>query len=108
MTESADLFQSISNPLYMPWYLEGLASLAAGQGCWEQAACLCGARDALRKALGSGLPPADPAGHARTVAQSREALGGDAFALAYETGRSQSLEEALAEAVVAVPAGGLH
>ncbi len=106
LAESTGLFQELGSPLYVPWCLEGLAGLAAGRGRWEQAGRLCGARDALRAALGSGLPAADPAGYARTLARSREALGGDAFALAYETGRDRSLAEALAEAGLAVPAEG--
>ncbi|MDP8908053.1 MAG: tetratricopeptide repeat protein, partial [Chloroflexota bacterium] len=99
LTESADLFQAIGNPLWLPWCLEGLAGLAAVQGVWEQVVRLCGARDALRTELGSGLPAADPAGYARTLARSREAVGDDAFAFAYEIGRARPLAEVLAEAL---------
>lgn len=99
LIESAGLFQVIGNPMWVPWCLEGLAGLAVEQGQWERAGRFCGARDALRAALGCGLPAAHPAGYARTLARIRETLGGDAWALACETGCNRSLSEALAEAL---------
>ena len=103
LSESASLFQAIGNPLYLPWCLEGLAGLAAEQGCWEQAAGLSGARDALRAALGSNVPAADPVRYAQTLTRSREALGGDAFARAFEVGGTRSLAGTLAVAGRVVP-----
>jgi predicted ATPase/DNA-binding XRE family transcriptional regulator len=98
LAESATLFQSIGNPLYLPWCLEGLAGVAAARGHWERAGRLCGARDALCAALGSGLPPAHPTAYARVLADSRAALGDGAFAAAHEAGQAPSPEQALAEA----------
>jgi tetratricopeptide (TPR) repeat protein len=98
LTESVGLFRAVGNPLWMPWYLEGLAGLAAERGRWEQASRLCGAMDALRAAFGFGLLAADPAGYARRLAQCREALGGR-FDGAYARGRAQSSDEALAEPI---------
>lgn len=89
---------------WVPWCLEGLAGLAATCGAWAHAGRLCGARDQLRVTLGCGLSPAAPASYARTLAEIREALGDDRYALAYETGSTWSLAEALAEAPLAVPA----
>jgi predicted ATPase/transcriptional regulator with XRE-family HTH domain len=102
LIESAGLFQEIGNPLYLPWCLEGLAGLAAEQGNWERAAGLHGARHCLRAALGSELPAANPASYASTLARSREALGGDAFARACESGDARPLAETLAEAGIMV------
>ena len=50
--------------VYLPWCLEGLASLAAAQGDYGRAAELAGARDALRDQIGVFLPPVHPAGYA--------------------------------------------
>jgi predicted ATPase len=94
LTESAGLFEATGNPLFVPWCLEGFAGLAVAEGYWEQAARLCGARDALRARLGSRLPAADPAGYARTLARSREAL---------ESGRARSLAAASSSEELAVP-----
>ena len=99
LAESAALFRAVGNPLYLPWCLEGLAGVAAARGRMEQAACLCGTGDALRARLGAGLPPADPTGHARTLATARTALGDVAFAAAYERGQALPPEEAIAGAV---------
>jgi hypothetical protein len=55
-TRAAPLFQVISNPLFMPWSLQGLTAVAAANQAWELAARLCGARNALHASLGLGLP----------------------------------------------------
>jgi predicted ATPase/DNA-binding XRE family transcriptional regulator len=101
--EGVSLMQTIGNPLHLPVCLEGLAGLAAAQGEWELAARLCGAREALQAELGLGLPPASPTAYARTLAGGREALGDDAFDLAYGAGCTLSLDEALAEAGTNLP-----
>jgi hypothetical protein len=78
--------------------LEGLAGVAATQGKWDLAARLCGAHDVLHASLGVGIPPANPAAFALTLAGSRAALGDDAFAAAHEAGQSWSPTRAFAEA----------
>ena len=100
--ESARVLQAIGNPLFLPWTLEGLAGVAAAQQHWELAARLCGARDALRARIGSGVPPAYAAGYSRTVRAVRSALDADAFAQAYEKGEQFSLDETIAAALRAV------
>ena len=97
--ESAELLKAIGNPLFLPWCLEGLAGVAAARGQWEQAARLCGARDALSERLRFPLPPAHQAGYAHTIATSREALGEEAFEAARAAGAGLSPEQALAEAL---------
>lgn len=96
-TEAAAIFDAIGNPLYMPWVLEGLAVVTAERGAWELTARLCGARDALHGSLELGMPPADPAAYARTVARCRGALGEDAFVATHEAGGRLAPEQALAE-----------
>ena len=101
--ESAGLLRAIGNPWYLPWSLDGLAGVAAAEVRPRLAARLCGAGDALRERLGSALPPVYPAGHARTLAAARAALGDEAFAAARDEGRALAPEGAIAEALAGVP-----
>jgi predicted ATPase/transcriptional regulator with XRE-family HTH domain len=100
--ESAVVFLSIGNHLFLAWTLEGLAGVAAAQQRWELAALLCGARDALRARVGFGMPPAYAAGYNRTVQAVRSALDADAFTQANEKGEQLSLDETIAAALGAV------
>ena len=101
--ESAGLLRAIGNPWYLPWSLDGLAGVAAAEVQPRLAARLCGAGDALRERLGSALPSVYPAGHARTLAAARAAMGDEAFAAAREEGRALAPEGVIAEALAAVP-----
>lgn len=97
--ESADIFLSIGNPLYVAWALEGLAGVAGAREQWELAARLCGARDALRARIGSGVPPVYEAEYTRMVEAVRVALGEEAFEQVSKTGEEAPLEAIIAEAV---------
>jgi hypothetical protein len=103
LAESAPLFQAVGNPLYVPWYLEGLAGVAAARGEWERAARYCGARDALRARLGSPLPAADPASYDRTLASIRVALGEEGVAEAQAAGAALAPEQLFAEGLGEAP-----
>jgi len=94
--ESAELFQAIGTPLFVPWLMEGLAGVAAAQGRLEHAGLLCGARDAEHAPHGTSLPPANPVGYAHTVATVRAALGEEAFARARARGGELPLERVIA------------
>jgi len=74
LAEAESLFQATGNMVYLPWYLEGLASLAAAQGGYLRAAELDGARDALRIQTGVFLPPVHPAGYLKVVQAARDHL----------------------------------
>jgi predicted ATPase/transcriptional regulator with XRE-family HTH domain len=100
LVESAAIYRAIGNLLYVPWYLEGLAGVAAARREWERAARLCGARDALRVRLVSPLPPCHPEGYARTLASIRAAIGEAGFAAAHAEGEELSAEAALEEGPV--------
>jgi|SRR5947209_7368987 len=95
--ESATLFQSIGNPLYLSWTLEGLAGVAAAGERWQLAAQLCGARDALRARMGSSVPPAYASGYTRMLQAVHSALGIDGFTQAYERGEKAALDQLIAE-----------
>jgi predicted ATPase/transcriptional regulator with XRE-family HTH domain len=71
LAEAGALFQATGNLVYLPWCLEGLASLAAAHGEYERAAELDGARDALRTQIGVFLPPVYPAGYQQALAAAR-------------------------------------
>jgi predicted ATPase/transcriptional regulator with XRE-family HTH domain/tetratricopeptide (TPR) repeat protein len=74
LTEAGSLFQATGNMVYLPWCLEGLASLAAAQGDYGRAAGLAGARDALRDQIGVFLPPVHPAGYRRALEVMRASM----------------------------------
>jgi predicted ATPase/DNA-binding CsgD family transcriptional regulator len=76
--------------------LEGLASLAMGQGQLAWAAQLWGAAEKLRETLGAPLPPVESAAYVRSVAAARTHLGEQAFAAAWARGRTMTPEQALA------------
>lgn len=97
------IFVAIDNRLYVPWSLDGLAGLALARGQPERAARLIGAGEAVRRWLGSPLPPVDPAGYADNVAATRAALGDTVFASAQEDGRALTFEDAVAAALVPPP-----
>jgi predicted ATPase/DNA-binding XRE family transcriptional regulator len=79
LAEAGSLFQATGNLVYLPWFLEGLASLAAAQDDYGRAAGLAGARDALRDQIGVFLPPVYPAGYDRTLQVVRARLTPEAF-----------------------------
>jgi tetratricopeptide (TPR) repeat protein len=97
--ESLTLCQAIGLPWLVAYGLEGMAGVSKAQGQPEQAAHLFGAAAALREAISAPLPPADHARHDHAVAAVRVALGEDAFAAAWEAGRTMPLEQAVAEAI---------
>jgi len=91
--------QAIGNPLYLSHCLEGRAGVAMARGQARGAARLCGAREALLVRLGTGPPPAHPAGYARTLATARATLGEDAFAAIQQEGRATAPDDAIAAAL---------
>jgi predicted ATPase/class 3 adenylate cyclase len=83
--------------------LQGLAAVAVATGDAETGVRLLAANDAIRERLGGGPPPewlrlGDPLGEAR------EALTADAYARAWDEGRSLTTEEAVSQALA--DAGG--
>jgi ATP/maltotriose-dependent transcriptional regulator MalT len=81
--------------------LVGLASVAAAGGDPDggrQAARLLGAVPSLLDALGDPMPPVTRPAYERVAAVLRAALGEDAFAAAWESGRALTLEQAVADA----------
>ena len=96
--EGLDLGRARGNPGDVIDALEGLARVAATTGPMQGAARLFGAAAALREATGLPQSSTDLAHFEPVLNELRDALGGEGFAAAWETGRALSLEEALAEA----------
>jgi predicted ATPase/transcriptional regulator with XRE-family HTH domain len=98
LAEAGSLFQATGNMVYLPWCLEGLASLAAAQGDYDRAAELDGARDAQRTQIGVFLPPVHPAGYLTTVQAARGYLTPAAF----EAARTRAASKAPPQIMAAV------
>jgi hypothetical protein len=64
-----------------------------------QAARYFGAAEALRRAVGAALSPADRIDHERATAQARAVLGGEAFDVARAAGAAAPLDEVVEEAL---------
>jgi tetratricopeptide (TPR) repeat protein len=79
--------------------LEGLASVAGGQGQGTRAARLFGAAEALREGIGAPLAPADRTNYECSVNLARAVLDTPAFTTAWADGRTMPLEQVIAEAL---------
>jgi tetratricopeptide (TPR) repeat protein len=91
--------QQIGNPLVEAFALSSLAGMAARQGQPARAARMWGAASALRDAIGTRLPLEEEERFAGSVSATREVLGEEAFAAAWEEGRAQPLDQVVAEAL---------
>ena len=94
--ESLALGREFGFKRIIPASLEGLAALVIRQGEPTWAARLWGAAEALRKALGTPLPPVYRADYERAVASARSHLGEKTFAAAWAEGRVMTPEQAFA------------
>jgi non-specific serine/threonine protein kinase len=88
----------------MAFFLAALAGPVAAKGDAERAACLLGAAEALREAMGIGLVPSDQFEVDRYVSAVREQLDEMTFEAAWAEGRAMSLEVAIAYALEENPA----
>jgi DNA-binding CsgD family transcriptional regulator/tetratricopeptide (TPR) repeat protein len=95
--ESLALGQEMGGKWAIPFNLEGLASVLATQGQLSRAAQLWGAAEAQREAATNPLPTVDRPSYERAVTTVRAQLGEQAFAVAWQEGRSMKLEQVIAE-----------
>jgi ATP/maltotriose-dependent transcriptional regulator MalT len=94
--QSLALNQQVGEKWMTPFNLEGLAGVVATQGALRWAAQLWGAAEALREAIDVPRLPVDRRGYEQAVATVRAQLGEEAFAIAWQEGRTMSPEQALA------------
>jgi len=97
--EALAVAQQAGNPLVEAFALSSLAGIAARQGQPARAARMWGAASALRDAIGTRLPLEEEERFAGPVSATREILGEDAFAAAWDEGRAQPLDQVVAEAL---------
>lgn len=84
----------------VPEILETLASVAAANGQFHEAAQVGGSADALRRTLGVPLPADRQGGHDKLLRETAAALGGDTFAATWTEGAARPLEDVVAELLV--------
>jgi hypothetical protein len=108
--ESLKLFAELGNKMGIAECLEGLASVAAGEGQAadkghraERAAQLFGAAEALREAASTPLPPYRRAEVDRDLAAARARLDNAAFDAAWGAGRAMTMERAVGYALEETP-----
>jgi non-specific serine/threonine protein kinase len=97
--ESLVIAQELGEDRGIAFAVDGFAALDVKHGEPERAARLAGAAEALYKALGFELEPADREFHDRYLAEARAALGEPAFTAALKHGRVMHIEEAIALAL---------
>jgi len=95
---SFEVFREIGDRYETGRLLESLAALAMARGQSRWAARVLGAADALRLAIGAVIRPVDRHVHDRVLAEAREALGEQTFAVAFTEGRTLSVDDIVSEA----------
>lgn len=95
--ESLSLYQALQTKRGVANCLEGWAALLSEHGQAEQAAELLGAAAALRKALGTPLPPVREAAHGQVLTQVRLALGETRFSQGWAVGQTMPFAEMIAK-----------
>src|SRR5262249_23716858 len=89
--ESLRLFGALGGGKGVAQCLGGLAAVRLEEEAIQTAVGLWGAAHALRESTGAPLSPHEREQHDRQVEQARSALGEDAFAAAWEQGRTLNL-----------------
>lgn len=101
--ECLTLAREVGHKRVLGGALDGFAALAAEAKAWERAARLCGAADALHKAIGYEPEPTYRLIRERFVAETRRALGDETFLRIEAEGRALHAEEAAALALELPP-----
>nr|MDQ2996702.1 tetratricopeptide repeat protein [Chloroflexota bacterium] len=99
LAQGLTIGQMLSDQASMSWCLAGLGSVAAFDEDPERAARLWGAAERLQQAIGCRPAPAARATYERALAVARAQLGEDAFGVAWEAGRTMTIEQAVTEAL---------
>jgi len=99
LEESLMLFRELGSQWGIANALEELAKLAGVKGQRERAVRLLGAAESLREAIGAPMYLPERSDYEQIVTELRSALGDEAFAVAWEEGRTMTLEQAIAYAL---------
>ena len=103
--ESLTRAREQGNKRHMAEALAGLAGVAAVAGDGELAGRRFGAAEALRRAVGAALSPADAIDHRRAERTARAAVGSSAYSAARRAGENTELDSIMDEALRGSPAG---
>jgi hypothetical protein len=98
-TETVQGFQKDSNIMGVVFGVEGIATLLIAAGQPEKAARLIGWADVTREQIPDVRPPIEEADMYRNMAAILSRIGPSAFEVAYDEGRSLTLEQAVAFAL---------
>ena len=104
LRESLTALQEMGDRWAVATLLDGPARVAVTLGQAARAARIFGATAALRERIGAPLKGPFRSGSAHNLALVRAALGEEEFAAAWAVGSAMTPEEAVAEAVAAIPA----
>jgi DNA-binding CsgD family transcriptional regulator len=94
--ESLVIAIELGHKEFMAFFPDGLAGAIVGEGHPTWAAQLLGASEAFREAINLPLPPVLEVLHKQIVATAHSQLGEEAFAIAWSSGRSMTLQQVLA------------
>jgi predicted ATPase/transcriptional regulator with XRE-family HTH domain len=97
LQESLILAHAMGDMGMMTHCLEDLADIASAQGLAERAAWLFGSAASLRDISGAALAPDERAHYDRTLAAVAAVLGVEAFAVAWDAGRTTPLQQIIAQ-----------
>lgn len=106
LAEAADLFQAIGNPMYLPWWMEAMADVAATRGHHDVAAELDGAREAIREQVGMLIRPIHSAGYTRTMQAVAATVPPAQLDKARSSGRSRPPDDVMTAALATCKAAG--
>ena len=101
LDESLEINRELGDQTAIAYLIEDYGGLAAAEEKPERALQLAGFAAALRESIGAPLPPSEQARVDRMIAPAREALPESAVTVAWETGRSLGLEQAIELALAA-------
>ena len=94
--EALEIGERIGDRFTTPFAISGLAAIATERGSFEHAARLVGAVETIMEAQQMAWPPDERPHYERMLARLPEAMGSDAFEQARATGRSMTVEQAVA------------
>ena len=95
LEESLTRARQLGDQQGITYALSGLGIVAQRQSQMERSARLSGAVTSLRESIGSALDPVDQDEMATTLALAAEALGEEAFTVAWNAGRAMTLDQAV-------------
>ncbi|MFA0732356.1 MAG: hypothetical protein RJAPGHWK_002247 [Candidatus Fervidibacter sp.] len=99
LEESLMLFRELGSQWGIANALEELAKLAGVKGQRERAVRLLGAAESSREAIGAPMYLPERLDYEQIMTELRSTLGDEAFAVAWEEGRTMTLEQAIAYAL---------